>query len=261
MAAMGRITTARGVIGVDDTGGGTRTPLIFLHGVGSDKSVWWPQLGHFGGTRRTVAFDYPGYGESQFADDATRDDFAFAILAAMDSLDILRAHICGLSLGGVVALALHHAEPDRCASLILAANFAIHPDGRAIYDRSVAASDDMAAMASARVPALVAAGTDPALCGMLIAKMAAIDPAAFRLGARAVWLADQRDRLAAIAVPTLVIVGADDRIIPPALSGALAMAIAGAENVEIAGAGHLANIDRPAAFNTAIDRFLARIDQ
>ena len=179
---------------------------------------------------------YPGYGESQFADGATRDDFAFAILAAMDSLNIVRAHICGLSLGGVVALSLHHAEPDRCASLILADSFAIHPDGCAIYDRSVAASDDMAAMA-------------------------AIDPAAFRLGARAVWLADQRDRLAAIAVPTLVIVGADDRITPPALSDALAIAIAGAENVEIAGAGHLANIDRSAAFNTAIDRFLARIDQ
>lgn len=144
----------------------------------------------------------------------------------MNSLDILRAHICGLSLGGVVALSLHHAEPDRCASLILADSFAIHPDGCAIYDRSVAASDDMAAMA-----------------------------------ARAVWLADQRDRLAAIAVPTLVIVGSDDRITPPALSDALAIAIAGAENVEIAGAGHLANIDRSAAFNTAIDRFLARIDQ
>ena len=69
--------------------------------------------------------------------------------------------------------------PHRCASLILADSFAIHPDGRAIYERSVAASDDMAAMAHARVPALVAAGTYPALCGVLIATMAAIDPAAF----------------------------------------------------------------------------------
>ena len=55
-----------GKIGVIEAGGGERTPLVFLHGVGSDKSVWAPQLEHFGRSRRTVAFDYPGYGESQF---------------------------------------------------------------------------------------------------------------------------------------------------------------------------------------------------
>ncbi len=68
-----------GRIGFIEKGDGEATPIIFLHGVGSDKSVWRPQLDLFGQERRAVAFDYPGYGESEFRDDATRDDFAAAI--------------------------------------------------------------------------------------------------------------------------------------------------------------------------------------
>ena len=90
--------------------------------------------------------------------------------------------------------------------------------------------------------------------------MARINPAAYRQGAAAVWLADQRDRAAAVAVPTLVIVGSEDAITPPALSQALAGMIEGATLVEISGAGHLANIEAPAAFDRAVDAFLAEID-
>src|SRR6185436_9150857 len=89
---MAIISTARGRIGFDELGGGG-VPIVFLHGVGSDKSVWAPQLDHFGKSRRAVAFDYPGYGESEFVSGATRDDFAAWILAAMDALDIARADI------------------------------------------------------------------------------------------------------------------------------------------------------------------------
>ena len=147
---MGRvITIGRAAIGVDEAGTGDAVPILFLHGVGSDKSVWAPQLAHFGGRRRAVAFDYPGYGESDPADTGTtRDDFAAAILGAMDTLGIERAHVCGLSLGGVIAIAMYAAAPERCVSLILADSFAVHPDGPAIHQRATHASrtlDDEAA--------------------------------------------------------------------------------------------------------------------
>src|SRR6187551_3364095 len=104
---MAAVATAMGAIGVSEQGSGG-TPIVFLHGVGSDKSVWAPQIEHFGRTRRAVAFDYPGYGDSDPAGEGTtRDDFARAIAAAMDSLGIADAHICGLSLGGVIAIAMH----------------------------------------------------------------------------------------------------------------------------------------------------------
>ena len=96
-----------------------------------------------------------------------------------------------------------------------------------------------------------------ALRDEVVATMAAISPDAYRVGARAVWLADQRERLDGIGVPTLVIVGDQDRITPPMLSRDLSSRIAGANLVEIDGAGHLSNIEQPAAFNAAVDQFLA----
>ncbi len=258
---MGRvITTGRAAIGVDEAGGGDAVPIVFLHGVGSDKSVWKPQLAHFGQSRRAVAFDYPGYGESDPAPaGTTRDDYAAAILGAMETLGIERAHVCGLSLGGVIAIALHHAAPDRCASLILADTFAVHPDGQAIYDRSVAASEQMSELAAARTPVLLAPGASEELHQEVRETMARIDPQAFRIGAEAVWLADQRDSVAEIAVPTLVLVGDQDTVTPPELSRELAEAIPGAELHILAGAGHLANIERPADFNRLVEEFIARL--
>lgn len=261
---MGVIRTSRGELGLLEAGaGGSAVPIIFLHGVGSDKSVWKPQLEHFGQVRRAVAFDYPGYGESELRPDATRDDFAAAVLAGMDALGMPHAHICGLSLGGVIAIAMHAQAAERCASLILADTFAVHPDGAGIYQRSVEASTTigMRALAEQRVDMLMGRAASSDLRSEVVETMAAIDPVAYRIGAEAVWLADQRDAAAAINVPALVLCGEEDRVTPPALSQALAELVPGAELEIIAGAGHLSNAEQPMAFNLTVDRFLADLEQ
>jgi 3-oxoadipate enol-lactonase len=260
---MARIGTSSGVIGCEEQGTGDTTPIVFLHGVGSDKSVWRPQLAHFGQTRRAVAFDYPGYGDSDSAPGASRDDYAQAILAATDALGIGRAHVCGLSLGGVIAIAIHAVAPERCASLILAETFAVHPDGEAIYARSVEASRTLGlrGLAEARVDMLLGSATTPELRAEVVETMAGIDPDAYRTGADAVWLADQCDRARNIGVPTLVLCGTEDRITPPALSEDLAALVPGARLELIAASGHLANAEQPAAFNDAVDRFLAEVER
>ena len=262
MPPVGVVETEQGRLGVVERGGGKATPIAFLHGVGSDKSVWMPQLEAFAAGRRALAFDYPGYGESDLLPDATRDDFARAILDALDSLGIARAHICGLSLGGVVAIAIHALAPERCASLIVADSFAVHPDGQAIYDRSVEASRSlgMRALAEARVDMLLGSRVTPKIRAEAVETMARIDPAAYAIGAGAVWLADQTDRARMIRVPTLVLVGDEDRVTPPALSRELTALIPGARMTIIDGAGHLANLEKPAAFNCAVESFLTEIE-
>lgn len=266
---MSIVKTSAGMIGITTEGDGPATPILFLHGVGSDKSVWHPQLAHFGKRRRAIAIDYPGYGESEARAGATRDDFAAAALAALDALGVERAHICGLSLGGVVAIAIHARAPERCASLVLADTFAVHPDGQAIHDRSVAGSQAMPMhdLAGARASMLLGAAASDAIKAEVVATMGAIDPAAYRCGAAAVWLADQSDRAAAIDVPTLVLVGDEDAITPPSLSRALADVVGTAAGHRpsvsldmIARAGHLANLEQPAAFNAAVDRFLGAVE-
>lgn len=258
---MAAVETRAGRIGVAERGSGDRTPILFLHGVGSDKSVWEPQLEHFGKQRRAIAFDYPGYGESDFHADATRDDFAEAMHAGMDGLGIERAHICGLSLGGVIAIAMHAAAPDRCASLILADSFAVHPEGQAIYGRALEASaTGLRGLAERRAPLLLAPNTPNAVCREVIETMAAINPEAYRLGARAVWLAEQRERAAAIDVPTLVLVGDLDPITPPDLSKELAELVPGARLEVIHNASHIANLDKPDEFNRLVDDFLSAVE-
>jgi 3-oxoadipate enol-lactonase len=259
---MGAIATSIGGLGVEEAGGGPSMPILFLHGVGSDKSVWATQLAFFGKSRRAIALDYPGYGESDFMASATRDDFAKAAIATLDVLDIERAHICGLSLGGVVAIAMHALAPARCASLILADTFAVHPDGDGIFKRSIEASRTigMRALAEARVAALVGSEAGDDLRSEVVETMSRIDPDAYALGAEAVWLADQRERAEEIDVPTLVVVGSEDRITPPELSADLTGLIEGAVLETIAGAGHLANIEKPEEFNRAIAAFLSEVD-
>ncbi|HVM23643.1 MAG TPA: alpha/beta fold hydrolase [Sphingomicrobium sp.] len=259
---MGRVQTGLGyAIGYDEAGAGDATPIVFLHGVGSDKSVWRPQLAHFAKARRSLAFDYPGYGESDPAPEGTtRDDYAAAILSAMRELGIDKAHVCGLSLGGVVAIAMHHLAADRCASLILADTFAVHPDGPAIHERSVAASANMRILAEGRADVLLAQPADPAVRSEVIETMARIDPAAFRIGAEAVWLADQRERCERIRVPTLVVCGTEDHVTPPSLSRTLTQLIPGARFEPVERAGHLANLEQPDAFNTIVGAFVRGVD-
>ena len=262
MNRMPRIITNNGYdIGYAEAGGGDAMPVVFLHGVGSDKSVWQPQLDFFGGQRRAVAFDYPGYGESDPAPQGTtRDDYASAIISAMHELGIDRAHICGLSLGGVVAIAMHHADASRCASLILADTFAVHPEGHAINERSVAAAQNLRAAAEARVDILLAQPADPAVRSEVVETMARIDPVAYRIGAEAVWLADQRERAHEIRVPTLVLCGSEDKVTPPALSRELTHIIPGARLELIEGAGHISNLERAEEFNTLVNAFIRGVD-
>ena len=261
-APMSRVITNNGYdIGYSEAGGGEATPIVFLHGVGSDKSVWHPQLAHFGRTRRTIAFDYPGYGDSDPAPKGTtRDDYAAAIISGMHELGVDRAHVCGLSLGGVVAIAMHHADAERCASLIIADSFAVHPEGRAIYERSLAGSEDLRAMAEARVDVLIAQPADPKVRGEVVETMSAIDPAAYRIGAEAVWLADQRGRAQEINVPTLVLVGDQDLITPADLSSELVDLVSDARMQVIAGAGHLTNLEKPHEFNLIVEQFIQEPD-
>ena len=256
---MPRVITNNGYdIGYDEAGGGALTPIVFLHGVGSDKSVWHPQLKYFGRTRRTVAFDYPGYGDSDPAPKGTtRDDYASAIISAMHELGIDRAHICGLSLGGVIAVAMHHADAGRCASLILADTFAVHPDGRAIYERSVTASENLRALAEARVDILLAQPAAPRVRSEVVETMSRIDPAAYCIGAEAVWLADQRDRAERIRVSTLVLVGDQDLVTPPELSDELLDLIPEARMQVIEGAGHIVNLEKADEFNRVVAEFVA----
>lgn len=256
---MASIETSKGRIGCSMQGNGG-IPLLFLHGVGSDRSAWDAQLEVFGQERLTIALDMPGYGDSEAR--VGDDGFAEAALALLDALGVEQAHVCGLSLGGVVAIAMASRAPERVHGLVLADTFACHPEGRAIHDRSLAGAEalGMRGLAESRADALLAQPADPAVRRGVVETMARIDPAAYARAAAIVWLADQRREAAAIEQPTLIVYGSEDRITPPSLSEELKVLIPHAGLIEIAGAGHLPNLEQPAIFNRVLAAFLSGLE-
>jgi 3-oxoadipate enol-lactonase len=253
---MARITVNGLDIGYSERGGGDA--IVFLHGVGSDKSVWARQLEHFSRKWRAVALDYPGYGESDMpAGDLDRAAIAAYILGALDELGIAVAHTVGLSMGGVIALEMALQQPSRLRSLVLADSFAWHPDADGILarTRNALATMTMQEFAEARVRVLLAPSAPEALQREVVETMGRIDKRVYAWTSVAVWTPDYRGDLPRIAIPTLVVVGEHDQPTPPALSEALQAGIPGAKLAIIPNAGHISNIDNPAVFNRVVAEF------
>ena len=243
---------------------GKNAPLVFLHGVGSDKSVWDVQLKELSKRRRVVALDCAGYGESDLpADDLTRVDVAAYVFKAFDALKIERAHVCGLSFGGVVALEMFKQNAPRVASLVLANTFAKHPNGAEIVERTFQAIEkfSMREFAEKRVEKLLTPHASQAVKANVVETMAKIPKRTFRWASRAVWLADYRGLLKEITAPTLVLCGDADEITPSALSEELAETIRGAQLEIIAGAAHLSNLDQPEIFNRLVGDFVEVVER
>src|SRR5688572_6563533 len=103
----------------DDIGEGS-VPIIFIHGFPFDKSMWQLQMEHFKTTHRVIAYDIRGFGKSfDDTNDLSITLFADDLIQLMDSLQIDKAIVCGLSMGGFIALNAINRFPGRFAGLIL----------------------------------------------------------------------------------------------------------------------------------------------
>jgi pimeloyl-ACP methyl ester carboxylesterase len=182
------------------------------------------------------------------------------VAAMLDGLGIKRAAVGGLSMGGYVALAFAARHPARLERLILA-------DTRAAPDSDAARAgraDALALVEKEGVPAFVerqlAALLSPAASEALREQVRILgkqSPAGVCAGLRALRdRPDRRAELPAIACPTLVMVGSEDKISPPAEMAGMASAISGARLVEVAGAGHLSNLENQTDFTAAIANFI-----
>jgi 3-oxoadipate enol-lactonase len=194
------------------------------------------------------------------------DQYAAARVSLLDGLDIRRAVVAGLSMGGYIAFALWRRCPERVRALVLADTRAEpdSPQARANRDASAARVREIgpAAFAEEMLPRLVApAGmANPRVRGRALRMMVGQSTAGL-VGAL-VALRDRPDSrpiLPGITVPALVIVGREDVLTPPADARTLASAIPGARLAEVPDAGHLSPLENPRAVNTALRGFLREI--
>ena len=249
---------------LDQVGDGV--PLLLLHAFPLSRRMWRPQLAGLADACRLLAPDLPGFGGSAPLPAAvcSMEDMAGAALGVLDALGLPSAVVCGLSMGGYVALALCERCPERVRGLVLADTRATADDAAGRQRRLAAAleaeSRGPAALADTLVPRLLSARTReerPELVAWLRREIAAAPAAGFAAAQRG--MAARPDRTALLrrlAMPALVVVGEEDELTPPAHSVELARQIPGARLVTIAGAGHLSNLEQPEAFNGAMRDFM-----
>ncbi|MDO5290426.1 MAG: 3-oxoadipate enol-lactonase [Pseudomonadota bacterium] len=234
--------------------------LICAHSLGSDLSMWNEQADALASRFRVLRYDARGHGRSSVPPGPyTLAQMGQDVLGLMDHVQAARAHFCGLSMGGLTGLwlALHH--PQRLHRLA-ACNTAARVGSAQGWAERVAQVQQagMAALAAHIVPRWFSpafAQAAPARLAQLQAVFAATPAQGYIATCQALAEADVRAHLPQITVPTLVVGGSDDVSTPMAQAQALAGALPHARLLPLA-AGHLSNVQQPAAFNAAMLEFL-----
>ena len=242
---------------------GSGRPLLLVPGIPAIASDWAPLAERLAGSRRVIAYDNRGSGTSTVSPAPyTTAQLAADAAGLLDALEIERADVFGMSLGGMIAQELALGWPERVHRLVLGCTHcgvehAARPDreaGRAFAMET----DDWAERMRALAPFAFAAGAREELLGPFIEKKAADvqDPEGYRGQIAAALGHDAYDRLPQIEAPTLIVTGDDDRVIPGAGSEVLHERIAGSRLAVVAGAGHLFFLERPDESVRLLEEFL-----
>lgn len=250
----------------EDTGRGL--PVVLLHAFPLNRKMWAPQAQALAARYRVLTPDFRGHGDSGLAEeDSTMERLGEDVRGLLDELKLEHIVLGGLSMGGYAALAFLRRYADRVAGLILADTRAgaDTDDGRkARYESAaLAEKEGSGALAERLLPKLLGASTlahNPRLVAAVREMILSTPPAGIARALRGMAARpDSTPLLGSIRVPTLILVGEEDTLTPPAESEAMAKAIAGSKLVKIPRAGHLANLEQPAAFTRALEDFLARL--
>jgi len=247
-------------VGYEERGAGS--PVVLLHPFPFARGIWSDLMDVLAVHHRIIAVDARGFGESPLGDQGYAiADLADDLAALLDQLDIKRAAVLGMSMGGYAALAFAVRHPSRLTALALCGTRATadSPETQKARDGAIGRikATGSGPYLDGSLARLLSPSAPPALITFLRAR-AETRPASLIAGIEA--LRDRVDRtseLDAIRVPTLAIRGSDDQVTPAADVQQMADAIAGATFVTIPNAGHLSHVEAPAAFEQALTRFLA----
>ena len=235
--------------------------LIFSNSLTTNLSIWEHQARALSGRYQILRYDQRGHGKTE----APEGRYAFAtlladVIALMDALEIRRANFCGLSLGGATALGLAEQHPDRIERAIVCDSpCASTPASAKQWDEriAVAKANGMEALVEPTLqrwfPPDVYGGNAPAVAK--VRDMVKSTPLNGFVGCCAA-LGDHnfRSAVANVSRPVLFMVGEKDP--PNAAMREMNKELAGSRFVEIAGAGHISNMEQPDVFTTALEKFL-----
>jgi len=251
---------------------GQGTPLVLIQGLGVPATAWYPQVPAFAARHRVIVLDNRGAGRSdQPYGDYTIAQMAQDVAGLLDHLQIPRAHILGLSLGGLIAQEFALSYPDRVHGLILVGTY---PGGPEYLEATAQMWRERLNVAGLTLEQICRQALEWGTTAAFqenhpdeverFIRLRVELPASghgfqgqFRAGAAF----DARDRLPQLRCPTLILHGTEDRVVPPRFAEQLARLIPGSRLEWIQGTGHLPFLEAPAVFNEAVLRFLAHVEK
>jgi 3-oxoadipate enol-lactonase len=266
-------------IGYDDVGspaagapgvGGSAAvgvPLLFAHAFPLNRTMWAPQVSALVERCRCIAADFRGFGDSSVTPPYSMEQYADDLAHLLDQLHVEKVVLVGCSMGGYVSLAFWRRHRERVRALVLADTRSGADSNETLERRrqliALGRSEGATAIANAQIPSIVGKTTrekQPDIYDS-VHRMMAQAPLDGIIGAIEAMMVrpDSTPTLATIDVPTLIVVGDEDVPTPVKESRAMHAAIPGSRLEIIAQAGHLSNLERPAAFNHVLTEFLVAL--
>ncbi|MFN8534052.1 MAG: alpha/beta fold hydrolase [Dehalococcoidia bacterium] len=237
-----------------------RTPILFIHGLGVDHTIWSGQLAQFGRRRPVVLVDLRGHGRSDKMIDADYSIAAHAedVLALLRYLSLGPAIVVGTSMGGLIAQQVASLRPDTVRALVLIGTWAEPSPDLNLVDilARFDAAPDLAAYYMPIVQRTHPVDTDPAAVQQILELTTHNPRETTRAGTAATFGYRDPDAARQIKAPTLIVAGEHEERATPERSARLRELIHHARLAIIAGAGHAPYLETPAAFNQAVFDFL-----
>ncbi len=238
-------------------------PLVLINSLGTNLHMWDAQADLLGHTLRVIRFDKRGHGASDAsAGPCTIEQYGGDLLALLDTLGIERAHICGLSLGGMIAqwCAIHH--PERVISATFA-NTAARIGNEQSWDARVEAVQigGIAGVRAAVMGRFLSEGyrhSHPENTRKISAMLMAVKPTGYIAACLSLRTEDLRPLVSGIRVPTLILAGELDESTPPSQARELHAAIPGSKLIVFPATAHLSNVERPEEFSACVLEFVIR---
>lgn len=252
----------------DDVGEGS-VPIIFLHGFPFDKNMWHSQIESLKSTHRVIAYDIRGFGKSRdHGTNLSIDQFSEDLIRFMDLLNIDKAVVCGLSMGGYVALNAQRRAPGRFEALVLSDTQCVADTSegkkkryQSIDEINAEGIRNFAEEFIQRVFCKNSLTNKKEMVDKLKEVIYSTSPRMITQGLKA--LAERKETcstLCNVSIPTLIICGKEDEMTPVIQSEYLKQNIDGSLLRVIENAGHVSNLEQPEAFNKQLSDFLAMLN-
>ena len=249
------LKTRSGVHLFFDLTGPEDAPVVaFSNSLGTTLEMWDRQAEALAGRYRVLRYDTRGHGRSEVIDrEIAVGDLADDLAELLDGLKIGKAHIVGLSLGGMTAQVMGFRHPDKVESLTLMATAAAMPV-RDLWNQRIATARasglaELAEQSLGRWFTAEGRAREAGAVSAMRARFLEVSPIGYAVACAAIRDMDLTPDLPRIAAPTLVIAGASDPATPPKDAETIANLIPGAELVVVPRAAHILNVEQTAIVN------------